>query len=262
MRFDLLWLEDVTPQRQERDKLAQNAEQAEGERDRIRASLDRLPSLLWLRDKRGKLTWCNRTYADALETTTASVIADQRELTLKPRKSGGKPVSGQGHLIIAGQRRLVSIAEFPLTDGTTIGRANDITREEELEAELQRYQVANNELMEQLGTAIAIFDSSQTLEFYNAAFAQLWKLEDNYLNGKPKLGDIMEKLREERRLPEQADFRKYKAGWLAMFTSLLQPHEEMLYLPDGRALRPARRTASDGRADDDDVRGCHQPPRT
>jgi signal transduction histidine kinase len=47
----------------------------------------------------------------------------------------------------------------------------------------------------------------------------------------------MEKLRDTRRLPEQADFRKFKQSWLDMFTTLIQPHDEMLYLPDGTALR-------------------------
>ncbi|MBU0800722.1 MAG: PAS domain-containing sensor histidine kinase, partial [Alphaproteobacteria bacterium] len=71
----------------------------------------------------------------------------------------------------------------------------------------------------------------------NSAFAQLWLLEDQYLNAAPKLGDLMEKLRENRRLPEQADFRKFKQSWLNMFTALINPHEDMLYLPNGRALR-------------------------
>jgi signal transduction histidine kinase len=44
-------------------------------------------------------------------------------------------------------------------------------------------------------------------------------------------------LRERRRLPEQADFPVYKAGILELYTSLLQPQEEQIYLPDGRTLR-------------------------
>jgi signal transduction histidine kinase len=112
-----------------------------------------------------------------------------------------------------------------------------MTREEELQKEQTRYASANKELLEQLGSAIAIFDAAQKLEFYNSAFSQLWHLEDQYLNTRPKLGDIMEKLREGRRLPEQVDFRRFKDSWLNMFTSLITPHEEMLYLPDASALR-------------------------
>ena len=261
--FNMLWLEDITPQRREQRREAQVREQAEGERDRLLGILDRLPHPVWLRDRRGDIVWCNRLYADSLATTPATVVAEKRELLLKPARRGaakaapgakqlplggralaeaareqGEPAIVQAHMITGGQRRLVQVSEMAIgLDGNTLGLAEDVTREEELEAELQRYMASNTELLEHLGTAIAIFDGGQRLEFYNSAFAQLWKLEDNYLNGKPKLGDLMEKLREQRTLPEQADFRKYKQTWLNLFTGLLQPHEEMLYLPNSNALR-------------------------
>lgn len=40
-----------------------------------------------------------------------------------------------------------------------------------------------------------------------------------------------------RRLPEQADFKKYKKTWLDKFTDLIEPYEDMLYLPNGSAIR-------------------------
>ena len=119
----------------------------------------------------------------------------------------------------------------------TLGIAYNVTREEELETQMKRYQSSNRELLEQLRSAIAIYNTDEKLEFYNSAFAQLWGFEDQWLNTRPRLGDIMEKLRETRRLPEQADFRRFKQTWLDMFTRLIEPHEDMLYLPDGTALR-------------------------
>ena len=38
-------------------------------------------------------------------------------------------------------------------------------------------------------------------------------------------------------MPEQADFKRYKQGWLELFTSQIGPKEDMLYLPDGSVLR-------------------------
>jgi signal transduction histidine kinase len=219
-----------------------------------------------MRDAAGGLIWCNRAYARALGTSQATVVAEQRELPSKPAKKGAQAPRPAGrtlaqaarenksaeetyaHIIIEGQRRLYAISERPLHgsagmtgdaagDGITLGRAIDRTREEELELEHRRYTAANNELLEQLGTAIGIYDADQKLEFFNSAFAQLWKLEDSYLNGQPKLGDLMEKLRENRLLPEQADFRRFKQTWINMFTGLLGPHEDMMYLPDSTALR-------------------------
>jgi signal transduction histidine kinase len=132
----------------------------------------------------------------------------------------------------------MNISEAPINlFGMNLGFAKDITREEELETEQKRHMTANRELLEQLGSAIAIYNADQEIEFYNSAYSQLWGLEDQWLNNRPKLADIMEKLRESRRLPEQVDFRIFKKSWLDMFTDLMTQYEEMLYLPDGTALR-------------------------
>src|SRR5690606_21700327 len=40
-----------------------------------------------------------------------------------------------------------------------------------------------------------------------------------------------------RKIPEQADYKQYKQQWISRFTSLLEPHEEMQYLPDGTVVR-------------------------
>jgi len=253
LQFDIIWADDITAYAQSFDKAQTAKEKAEEERTKLQAALDQVPLPLWMRDSRTALVWCNRAYAKVYDTTQATVIAEQKELPVKagtkqarlPGKvlaqgalDSGVAESAQAHIILGGNRRLMNVQEIPLAGRSmTLGVAQDITREEDLETEQKRYMTANKELLEQLGTAIGIFDGEERLEFYNSAFAQLWGLEDNYLNAKPKLGDIMEKLREMRRLPEQADFRKYKQGWLNMFTSLLQPTEDMLYLPNGNALR-------------------------
>lgn len=253
--FDILWLEEITAQAQQESQHKTMRIVAEEERERLRIALDQQPVPLWMRDARTQITWCNRTYARLLDTTQATVVAEQKELPFKTAKktpgmkTPGKalaqaaidaatPETAQAHIVAGGQRCLMTVQEIPLAGGTgTLGMAIDITREEVLETEQKRHAAANKELLEQLGSAIAIYDAQQKLEFYNSAFAQLWMLEDQYLNAGPKLGDLMEKLRENRRLPEQADFRKFKQSWLNMFTGLINPHEDMLYLPSGRALR-------------------------
>lgn len=252
--FSILWAEDVTLTSREQDLAVNLRRSAEEDRDRLQIALDQQPYPVWMRNNRTEIVWCNRAYARALDVTPATVIAEQRELSIKPLKKQNtaapnkalaqaaldqmQPQDIRGHLIIGGQRKLVNITEAPVPGGQqTIGMALDVTREEELETEQKRYAAANKELLEQLGSAIGIFDVQQRLEFYNTAFSQLWSLEEQYLNTGPKLGDIMEKMRENRRLPEQADFRRFKQSWLNMFTGLINPHEDMLYLPNGNALR-------------------------
>lgn len=250
----LLWADDIT--NQQKDRIAQDERRAHlaEEREKLQAMLDRLPIPLWQRDAQGRLLWCNRSYADLMNASSATIISEQKNLPLKQggktkakvpldvlgakAVSTGEMQSISGHVVSGGQRTRLDIREIPLKPlPLALGMAYDRTREEELESEQKRHGLAYRELLEQLGSAIAVFDADQKLEFHNSAFAQLWDLEDTYLGTSPKLGDLMEKLRTMRRLPEQADFRKFKQSWQRFFTDLIEPHEDMLYLPDSTALR-------------------------
>ena len=74
------------------------------------------------------------------------------------------------------------------------------------------------------------------LKFFNAAFAVLWGLEAEWLAAKPLFGDVLERLRERRRIPEHADFHAFKRERRQLFTSLTQRRQELLHLPDDRTL--------------------------
>lgn len=259
--FHILWLEDITTATQEARRAEETRRHAEQEIERLQIALDHLPLPLWMRDIKSDLIWCNKAYAAVLDTSVASVVAEQREFPQTAKSSSknaaqnpttrqpgrglaqmaldtASPQTTKAHIILGGARKLIEVQEVPLpTLGMTLGMAQDLTRQEELESEQRRHSTANKELLEHLGSAIAIFNGDQKIEFFNSAFAQLWQLEDRWLNTGPKLGDIMEKLRETRRLPEQADFKRFKQIWLNMFTGLITTHEDMLYLPDNRALR-------------------------
>lgn len=256
--FNILWLEDVTTQSR-KNKLVQDDYKLKEKRlQNLESSLDTFPWPLWKRSPSQKLVWVNKAYVALIGGSAQNIILEQKEIaaTTRKKKKGedgaltagpelaalaletGKAQETRAHVISEGKRLLMRIVESPVGGhNSTIGLAEDITTQEELEGQLRRYQDTTKELLEQLRTAIGIFDADQRLDFYNTAFSQLWGIEDQWLNGRPKLGDFMEKLRDNRRLPEQADFRRFKQGWIGMFTSLIDPHEEMLYLPDGSALR-------------------------
>jgi hypothetical protein len=53
----------------------------------------------------------------------------------------------------------------------------------------------------------------------------LWGIEEAWLADEPTLGEILERLRESRRLPEFADFRAFKRERCALFTSLIEPRQ-------------------------------------
>ncbi|MCI5059689.1 MAG: PAS-domain containing protein [Alphaproteobacteria bacterium] len=251
--FLIIWLEDITSDQEEQKSLRQAHQRQEHEVQKLQMMLNALPMPLWMRDQATQIIWCNQAYAQIVNDTVENVLTKQQEITLSTKDPNviqapkmmarqvldtGEPQTNKAHIITGGKRYFVEISELLLPDkGHTLGMLRDITGEERRDSELKRYHSANTTLLEQLRSAIAIFGAEHQLEFYNSAFSSLWGLEDQWLNGAPKLGDILEKLRETRRLPEQADFRSYKKNWLDMFTSLIDPHEDMMYLPDGSAVR-------------------------
>lgn len=256
--FYVLWMDDVSTEMQAHKQFMEEVELQQQEQEKLTRMLDHVPRPLWLRDDSQNIIWVNDTYADFLSKAKSEIIETQKEvfghLRRRPNTAQdevvpgkdmaakalrtGESVQSRVHNTIKGNRMLMNVTEIPMRDmNMTLGIAYNVTREEELETQMKRYQSSNKELLEQLRSAIAIFGPDQSLEFYNMAFTQLWDLEDKWLNKKPKLGDIMEKLREMRRLPEQVDFRSFKKTWLDMFTGLIHPFEDMMYLPDGKALR-------------------------
>lgn len=253
--YDVIWAQDRTAPARAYAELEGDLEKTKADATCLQHILDSFPMPLWKGNALQDIAWVNTAYATALGKSRDEIIDGQNWLPVTLPGSTDEPAvllrtlmrrardtqtmqSVRARLILGGQRRMVEMTFLPVA-GTDIVVAQlaDVTAEEERMAEHKRYVAAQSKLLEQLHTAVAIFRADQQLEFHNSAFARLWGLDDVYLNAGPKLGDVMEKLRELRRLPEQADFRSFKKNWLDMFTGLLHPNEDMLYLPNGSSVR-------------------------
>ena len=60
--------------------------------------------------------------------------------------------------------------------------------------------------------------ADKRLKFFNAAFAALWGIDAAWLALEPTLDEVLEWLRERRRLPEYVDFRAFKRERATLFT--------------------------------------------
>src|SRR3546814_147654 len=117
--------------------------------------------------------------------------------------------------------------------GLAVGR----TELEEVQAELGRHIRVQSEMLENLSTAIAIYGRDLHLMFFNTAYAHLWELDEDFLQGHPHLGDVLEALRDRRRFPEYPNFPAYKREVLQKYATLIAQEEELVHLPDGSTLR-------------------------
>jgi len=211
----------------------------------FRTVLDALPIPVWLRDKTLSLVWGNRAFAAAAGASDAEFAAglqtaldrSERDLAATARAEG-RTTEAKRFAIMGGQRRALAFTHTPIDDGRIVGSAVDVTDVSNAEAKLQQHVDANADTLDKLATAVAIFGRDQKLSFYNRAFLKLWNLPDNWLDTHPTAGEILDRLREARRLPEQRDYQAWKRAWLAMFEAPSENHsEELWHLPDGKTLR-------------------------
>ncbi len=103
---------------------------------------------------------------------------------------------------------------------------------------MQQHIDAHADTLDKLATAVAIFGRDQKLTFYNRAFARMWDLPEQWLDTHPGDGDILDRLREARRLPEQRDYQMWKRQRLALYENPGDgASEDVWHIPSGKTLR-------------------------
>jgi signal transduction histidine kinase len=220
--------------------LANDAHKLGKQVERLSAVLDAAPLPVWLRGADGKLVWVNQAYVSSVEAPDSEIVVKggveiaNRSSIDKSRANPKTGCTGRIHAVIGGTMRALDLHEVDLADGTA-GFAIDMTALEEAEKELDRHIKAHTSTLNKLDTAIAIFGPDQRLRFHNAAYASLWPIDSKWLDSHPTDGEILDRLRSQRCIPEQANYREWKTKQLQAYTTL-EMRESWWYLPDGRSL--------------------------
>jgi signal transduction histidine kinase len=128
----------------------------------------------------------------------------------------------------------------PLEGGGVGVWTDEVTELEEIRETLKRNVEAHDETLNHIAEAVAIFGEGKRLMFHNAAFAELWGLEPAWLGERPTHGEVLDRLRQRRRLPETTDYAKWKAAELARYEQLGPAPDDLWSLPDGRTLKVVR----------------------
>mgnify|MGYP002381684434 CR=1 FL=1 len=239
----VLRIRDVSGDRMELLSLRQRHADLGAQTDALRAMLDSIAAPVWMRDTDGRLLWVNAAYARAVEArdSTEAVAKgvelldrDAREASKRAREMGGTwRVRLPG--LVSGERHLLDVVETPTRTGS-VGYAQDLNELESVRDNLEQQMESHARTLDQLPTAVAIFDGKKRLVFHNAAYRQLWSLPQSFLDQGPTDSEILDRLRAEHRLPEQADFRSWKASVLSSYQSQ-ETREHLWYVPAGRTFR-------------------------
>lgn len=231
-----LWVDDVTDVASEQEKLRRLAME-------LSSALDHLPYPVWRRDSNLVITYCNPAFGQLLDVAPGELPPPGRELNAAARALARRAQklalaqSESQQLVVGGQRRLYDLNEFPLADNSLIGFALDQTSLEEGQAELSRHIAAHDDVLQSLGTGIVIFGPDRRVKFFNTAYLEQFGLDGGFLRAEPTIEEVLEALRERRRLAEQADFRSFKQEFARHLMTVIQPMEELIHTPSGATFR-------------------------
>lgn len=209
--------------------------------------LGKAPFPVWRLSGSGKLIWANQLYVETVEAgdlptalnSQAMLVTDMEEMT-RQALSERSPKQGRFQAVIDGELRHLEVGVWPVSGGLACV-ARDVSEHHSLREQLQRQSRAHDETLDHLADAVAIFSAGQRLIFHNAAFRELFALDEQWLDERPEHGLLLDHLRERRRLPEQADYQSWKQGELSRYgeTGRGAAGDETWNLPDGRILRVA-----------------------
>jgi signal transduction histidine kinase len=214
---------------------------------RFAAFLDARPTPAWIAAADSGAVWANAAWLAAVDAASLDDAA-KRGLSLdrgadqlvREAAALGQTREAVRWVTSAGRRRAYHVTAQPLEGGGVGVWTDDVTEAEELREALKRHVSAHDETLNHLADAVAIFSQSKRLTFHNTAFADLWGLEPAWLAERPTHGEVLDRLRQRRRLPETADYGKWKAAELDRYEALGAGPDELWSLPDGRTLRVVR----------------------
>jgi len=226
---------------------------AESTLDPAESGLGRLTDLsplpTWIVDGTGALAWANRAFlaetrhGDLAGAIKAGASFDRGAdaLVAEARRSGVRQ-EGFRWTAAQGRRRAWRITAEPTPGGAgaVVAFAVDVTEAEETRDTLRRHVEAHDETLNHLGDAVAIFGPSKRLAFHNTAFQGLFGLEQAWLDERPTHGELLDRLRQRRLLPEVVDYAGWKARELDFYGAAQAAPDDSWSLPDGRTLRVVR----------------------
>ena len=200
------------------------------------------PWPIWAKSAEGNLRYANTAYVRATEgLSVADVIHRNLELLetdqradLSRALNDNSSFSARLPIVVGGERRIYDVQALRLGAGSA-GIALDASEATTLRSAMERMAEAHRRTLDQLSSGVAVFDAQRRLAFYNESFRRLWGLDQAFLDGQPDDSSVLDRLRAARKLPEQPDFRAWKAKLHEAYRAV-EPETYTWFLPDGRAV--------------------------
>jgi len=247
----VLWLEDASIRGEDERTAITRFENSRilSETDPIAfiEMMGRAPFPLWRMNSSGTINWVNNAYVEAVGASDVrDVTSNQIHLDQQAADDGQKvlsasePLESTRNIVLGGDRRATTIALFPVNGGVA-GIATDAEEKVDLRERLQQHVDAHDKLLNAMDEAVVIFGSDKTVKFDNAAFRDIFGLDENWSRETTTHSEWLDLIRERNLLPAQPDYRSWKSGELALYTEWPSEMPPTIWnLPDGRAFRLVR----------------------
>ncbi|MFO1170249.1 MAG: PAS-domain containing protein [Hyphomicrobiaceae bacterium] len=248
----ILRLRDAAGARLELAKAEDALKRDRRDAELFRALAEGMPSPVWLRNQDGRIEWSNAAYSRVIGASREEAGQQRAPELLEARQQrivetvlrSGRIYRDNVNVVLGGERRAFEVVSVPYA-GASLTVATDVGALDAVRGELVRHREANDRTLDRVSTAVAVFGADQRLTFYNDAYAKLWRLDSAWLATHPLDGEILDRLREQRQLPEEADYRAWKARQLAVYGQKSE-REDWWHLADGSTVHVVAEQRPDG----------------
>lgn len=222
------------------------------ELETLRANTMAAPFLLWRQNSAGEVTWVNQAYLDAVrEIFGAAKASDWPIPAIFPAlKTLSSPRVSESRRLVATRRD----GEEAWYDChiSTVGHdilCTAMPADEAVRSENRRREFTQTltKTFAELATGLAIFDRSRRLVLFNPALLDLTNLPTDFLTSRPSLVGFLDRLRENRVMPEPRDYRAWRTSIAELEAAAADgTYSETWSLPDGQTYHVTGRPHPDG----------------
>lgn len=225
---------------------------AEAELETLRANTSSAPFLLWRQNADGEVTWVNQAYLDNAKSVFGKDVLNWPLPVVFPSLSALTPPKSSESRRVAVQGDCDGENAWFDCHITTVGEdilCTAIPADEAVQAENRRREFTQTltKTFAELAIGLAIFDRSRRLVLFNPALLDLTSLPSDFLTSRPSLIGFLDRLRENRVMPEPRDYRSWRASIAELEAAAADgTYSETWYLPDGQTYHVTGRPHPDG----------------
>lgn len=221
------------------------------ELDRLKWTMDQLPTVAWREGEEGQITWANAAYLDLVESQKPTGTEVSWPL---PRLFSEHALA----TLETGQVKRVSVestgAAATWFEVATARSGDDFlyvaTPADKLvqaEEALRDFIQTLSKTFADLPIGLAIFDRRRELVLFNPALVTLSTLSGEFLSSRPTLYNFLDQLRENRHMPEPKDYKAWRESISKLEADAADgTYHDMWSLPMGQTYRVIGRPHPDG----------------